>query len=375
MKKVLLLVLFVSIRITTLFAQNYYEYADFQLSFVPPLSTQGTKAPYYMNAVSVNILAGVSRNVTKFSFSGMGMYVVEDIYGIHLSGLATVAGGHGEGVMISGLLNKVGAYHGLQFSGLLNMVQGMNGIQLSGLGNLNRGVMNGIQFSGLLNTAAAMRGIQFGGLVNIGGQMRGFQLGGLVNTAQNVSGFQIAGLVNVAKVVRGFQLGALVNVAEWNEYPIGLVNIIKYGGEMSLGVTYNEIGSTMLSFRSGGRVLYGIVGLGYNHELTKRKMMTEAGLGGHIPISKRFRINNELKINTVVFTDKETTSHSSFSILPAFKIIPKWEIFAGPSLSYFYSDNIAQRGAFTGHHLWRKFTDTKLKQLNFGFTIGTHCLF
>ncbi len=390
MKKITLTLLLAYLQIAIIFAQTDDEKSAFQLSFFPPLSTQGMKAPEYTNAVSFNILAGVSKNVTKFSFSGLGMYVKEDLNGFHLSGLGTIAGNNGSGIMISGLLNKTSDFQGLQFSGLANMSNQTDGIQIGGLGNIAMGDMNGFQFSGLMNKAKYANGIQIGGLMNLSDELNGFQFSGLINRAKNVNGFQIAGLVNAAREVNGFQIGGLVNIAknvngfqfgtllniaDDNDYPFGLVNIIKNGGEMSLGVTYNEVGTTMLSFRSGGRILYGIVGIGFCHELSDNKFMTEAGFGAHIPISSRFRINNELKGNMVTFTSKETTSHYSFSIMPAFKIMPKWEVFAGPSIVFLETDNLDNKGMFPNNNIWKKFEDDKLQQLYIGFSVGTHFIF
>lgn len=348
--------------------------AGFQLSFIPPLSTQGIAAKEYTNAVSFNMLAGVSGNVTSFSLSGLGMYVVNDISGFHLSGLGTYAGNHGKGMMFSGLFNSTKDFNGLQFSGLVNLADEANGIFISGLSNMGHD-LNGMQFSGLSNISKAANGFQFAGLANKASEMNGFQFAGLMNIAEDVNGFQFAGLMNIAKNVNGFQFAALVNIAESNDYPLGLVNIIKNGGEMSIGATYNEIGTTMLSFRSGGRILYGILGIGYNHKLSDRQFMVEAGFGGHIPICSRFRINNELKANNVTFTDKETTFHSSLAIMPAFKVFPKLEVFAGPSINYLNTDNVNNKKMFPGNNIWKKYEEDKLQQLYIAFSAGIHYVF
>lgn len=314
MKKVSLTLVLLLVVGCHLFAQVKEEKkAALQVSFIPPLSTQGTQAPEYTNAVSFNMLAGVSKNVTAFSLSGLGIYTSNDLDGFHLSGLGTYAGNNGSGTMISGLFNKTNEY-------------------------------------------------------------RGFQLAGLINIAEDVKGFQLAGLINIAKNVTGLQLAGLINIAENNDYPVGLINIIK-NGEMSVGITYNETGSTMVSFRSGGRILYGIIGIGYNHKLADQTFMTEVGLGGHIPISSRFRINNELKTSHVTFTDKETTYQNTFAIMPAFKILPNWEIFGGPSLNHLYTDNLDNKKMFPDNNIWKKYTDNKLQQLSLGFSAGTHFLF
>jgi len=362
MKKTILLLLLVCLPGGILFSQeNENKRAGFQLSFFPPLSTQGMQASQYSNAVSFNLLAGVSREVTAFSMSGLGMYVKEDLGGFHFSGLATIASGNGKGAMMSGLFNKTMNYSGFQMGGLANVSTDFEGFQFAGLTNIASGDMKGFQFGGLANI--------------VSGDMKGFQFGGLINKAEDVNGAQFAGLVNIAKNVKGFQFAALLNIAESNAYPVGLVNIIKKDGEMSVGVTYNEIGSTMLSFRSGGRVLYGIIGLGYNHKIKDDHFMAEAGLGAHINIVPRFRINTEIKAASAAFEEDDVTFHTNFSILPAFKILPQWEVFGGPSINYLQTDNLNNENMFPSHNIWKDFGVDKLKQLYIGFTVGTHFIF
>jgi hypothetical protein len=426
MKKTGVIILLICLQITGLYAQNNdTKKAAFQLSFFPPLSTQGTEAPKYDNHVSLNILAGISGSVNSFSISSLGMYAVNDISGFHLSGLATIAGNNGKGFMFAGGLNKTQDFQGLQIGGLANISNYVTGIQFGGLTNYNTGSVAGLQFAGLWNmngksmvgwqfaslgnvNRSDLVGSQFAGLSNINngsmigfqaaafsninrGNMKGFsiagvqnlvsgdiignQIAGVVNTAKDVSGFQIGGLVNVAKNVTGFQLATLVNVAERNDYPIGLVNIIKYGGEMGLGITYNETGSAMLSFRSGGRILYGILGVGFNHDASKHKFFTEAGLGGHIPVSSRFRINNELKTNWNVVADKDAVSQHTFAVMPAFQITPQWELFAGPTLNYMSTENQDYKNLFPKHTIWKKFNEDRLQQIHIGFSAGIQLIF
>lgn len=348
MKKLGLSILLVCIISGNIFAQEVKEKkAGFQVNFFPPLSTQGLQASEYTNAVSFSILGGVSKNITAFSLSGLGTYVVNDIGGIHIAGLGTYAGNNGNGFMLSGLLNRTTDFSGIGISGLANITAGMNGFQLSGLYNQAKGE-----------------------------RIHGMQFSGLANVANDVNGVQFAGLVNVAKHVKGLQFAALVNIAETNDYPVGLVNIIK-NGEMSVGVSYNEIGSTVVAFRSGGRILYGIIGMGYNHKAKEGEFVTEGGLGVHIPVCSRFRINNEIRSQLLTdFSEwEDVTSHASVSIMPAFKILPQWEIFGGPSINYMETDQIRNKSMFPGNNIWRKYTDDKLQQVYLGFSVGTHFLF
>jgi hypothetical protein len=456
MKKTGVAILWIYLQATGLCAQSSdTRSAGFQLSFIPPLSTQGTEAAKYVNAVSWNVLAGVSGSVTRFSLSSLGMYVVNDVSGVHLSGLGTIAGQEGKGVMVAGILNKTRDFQGFQMTGIANVAGHVTGIQFSGLANYNsgsvvglqsaglwnlneksmvglqfsslgnvnrsdligfqfaglsnlnngsmvgfqfatlsninrgnmvgfsiagmqsfiRGDMTGNQIAGVVNTVKEVSGFQVSGLVNAARNVSGFQVSGLVNVAENVSGFQVGGLVNRAKNVSGFQFAALVNVAERNDYPVGIVNIVKYGGERGLGVSYNETGSAMLSFRSGGRILYGIIGVGFNHKASKRNLCTETGFGGHIPLSARFRINSELKTNYNLVTNKDRVYQHTLAVMPAFKITPKLELFVGPTLNHISTENPDYRNLFPKRTVWKKFKETRLQQMHIGFSAGTQLIF
>ncbi len=70
------------------------------------------------------------------------------------------------------------------------------------------------------------------------------------------------------------QLAGLLNIAENSDIPLALINIIR-NGEYGVSVSYNEAGSIIASFRSGGRITYGIVGAGYNHKASGKKMVVE----------------------------------------------------------------------------------------------------
>lgn len=52
-------------------------------------------------------------------------------------------------------------------------------------------------------------------------------------------------------------------------------------GEKSFGLSVDEQQTTLLSFRSGGKKLYGIIGLGYNFKNKEEVYSYEAGFGIH----------------------------------------------------------------------------------------------
>ncbi len=239
----------------------------------------------------------------------------------------------------------------------LNLLVGLSrneeGIAIAGLGSIIKNDLNGVQFSGV------------------------------INIAKDVNGFQFAGVINKAKDVNGVQFAGLINIAENSDYPIGLINIIK-NGEKSIAITYNEVGSIMTTFRSGGRVTYGIIGVGYNHKTSGRSYVTEAGFGIHINCLPWFRINNELKVACFGFSNNpfivnddrlsNTVITANYSLLPAFKISPHIELFGGPSLNYMNSGDTNTELNF-GHSIWKKSSSTRLLQIYVGYQAGVQFIF
>lgn len=307
----------------TLFSATAQDkYTTFHLSFVPPLSTNGIKAYEYSNGASFNLLAGISRNEENFSFAGLSNVITNDAKGFQFAGLSNFIGNNGKGV---------------SFSGLANITKG---------------------------------------------SYSGFQFAGIINIAKNVNGFQFAGLINRAKNVNGVQFAGIINIAENSDFPIGLINIIK-NGEKGIAVTYNELGSTMVTFRSGGKVTYGIIGVGYNHKVSSRAYTVEAGLGAHINCLSWLRINNELKIasfgysNNPFITDSNLSNpvfHVNYSLMPAFRISRHFELFGGPSINYINARNTDSE-LMPNHSIWKQSSSTRLQQIYVGYQVGVQYIF
>lgn len=249
----------------------------------------------------------------------------------------------------------------------------VNGLALAGCVNTVKADSRGLLVSGILNAVyGTMSGVQLAGLVNIAGTAsRGIQLAGLVNVARDFSGLQLAGLVNVAHTVRGVQLAGLVNVADSSDFPIGFINLIK-NGEMGIALSYNELGITMLSFQSGGRYTYGILGIGYNHYLHgQQPFIVSGGLGAHIPCTNWLRLNCELKSANLlpIKPSLDRLMVLSFSLLPSFRLLPHLELFGGPSISYASVDH-DYRNVLPSYSLWRRLDATRTRQLHLGFQAG-----
>lgn len=329
MKKILTLLLCV-LTYSTLSAQTSTEKrTTFQLTFFPPLSTNGMYSHQYTNTISINLLAGISQNEEAFTWGGLANVVLNDAKGFQMAGLANYVGNDGQG------------------------------FQNAGLANINKNRFSGFQMAGLANTASEMKGFQFSGLVNI---------------ASDVNGVQFAGLINIAKDVHGVQFAGLINIAENSDCPIGLINIIK-NGEKGIAVTYDAIGSTVVSFRSGGKYTYGILGVGYNHKSSNNSLVTEGGLGAHIPVTPWFRINNELKATSIGNNTDEPVFNAGYSLLPAFRIGKHVELFAGAGINYMDTKDMNNLKMFPNHSLWKKSGSSRMQQLYIGYQFGLQYIF
>ena len=336
---------------------------------------------------SVNII-GVSNNRKSLALGALGNVVREKAYGLQIAGLSNHVGDMGGGVAIAGLSNTSGgSYYGIQVSGLGNISRGMMGIQVAGLGNITRdtraiqvaGLTNiskelyGIQISGLTNIALDTYGLQLTGLSNVSHDLYGMQLAGLFNCAKDVYGLQFAGLVNVAKRARGVQFATILNVAEESDFPIGLINIIKQG-DKGVALTYDILGNAVISFRSGGKYTYGILGVGYNTQIEER-LVVEAGYGLQIPICRWLDVNNEFKATTMGYNSDYTRSNFSYLLAPSLPLWRHCNLFAGASINYFVSDRARAATLLPNASLWRKEGDRGIGQLYLGYHVGVQYVF
>ena len=269
---------------------NQGKYVPFHFSFIPPLSSNGINASQYTNGASFSILAGMSANERNFTFASISNVIANEARGLQFAGISNYIGKQGQGVAFAGMTN------------------------------ITKGTYKGVQLAGLLNTSKDITGLQFAGLLNIAGKVRGVQFAGLLN------------------------------IAEESDCPIGLVNIVKRG-EMGIALTYDILGNGIVSFRSGGKYTYGIIGFGYNHKLPgNNKTVAEAGYGVHIPCYSWFQINNEFKVTSTATSDKPFLN-ASYSLLPSFKIKKHYNIFGGASLNYSTTTEMDNQTLFGRHSI------------------------
>lgn len=336
-------------------AQSVRDSGSFHIGFIYPVSSHGSKAKEYSNIFSLHALAGVSGDEEAFTLAGLSNAVHGNASGFQAAGISNHIKGNSEGVL---------------FSGLINTYQSAQGIQAGGLANIAKTEIDGVQLAGLLNKSGRTEGFQSAGLFNTAKNLKGGQLAGLVNKADTIKGIQIAGLVNKAKKVNGVQLSGLINIADSSDYSIGLLNFIK-NGEKSLGISTDETLTTLLSFRSGGRVLYGIIGAGANLENKDEVWAFEAGLGAHLMQKNSFRLNIEAASIMLEDFKKGYYIRQSLRLLPAFKLNRKIEITAGPSLNFVNTDTEEGRN-LTKNYIWSRERTDRFYGIYAGGTAGIH---
>lgn len=322
------------------------------VGLIYPLSSNGTHAPLDTNNLSLHLLAGVSSVERGFSFAGFSNIISNEANGTQIALFSNHIGKQATGFQMAGFLNTYGSGDGAAFAGFANFSKGnVKGAQFAGFGNFAK-ELNGVQFSGFLNKANSVRGSQLAGFINIANKnVSASQFSGFINKAEDVKGSQFAGFINIARKVKGVQAAGFINIADSSDYPIGILNLVRRG-EKGISLTMDETETAMLSFRSGGKVTYGILGIGYNLKNKKEVYAMEAGLGAHWFRSSAFRLNTELSGTVLEAFKKGEYFKSSFRLLPALSIGNHLELFAGPSIN-FLSTNTGE-----GRALHKKFIHT-----------------
>jgi len=347
------------------------------IGIVYPLSTNGTNAPADTNHFSLHLIAGVSAEEKGLVFAGLSNFIKHDLTGLAFSGFSNHIGNKATGLLFAGFLNTYRDARGLQFAGFSNVATGnAESAQFAGLFNLAKEV-KGAQFAGFANVAKDVQGTQVSGFTNVAKDVQGSQISGFTNVAEDVSGSQIGGFANVARKVKGIQLAAFINVADSSDHPIGIINIIR-NGEKSIGLSIDETQTTFLSFRSGGKKLYGIIGAGYNFKDIDDEMYAfEAGLGAHFFLSNSLRLNTEIAI---IYIDNFRTGEyfkSSLRMFPALRLGKNVEIFGGPTLN-FINTNTLWGETLVDNYLWKQESSSTrgyFHGLYIGYAGGLHFTF
>jgi hypothetical protein len=246
----------------------------------------------------------------------------------------------------------------------------MSGVQAAGFLNLSS-TTKGVQLAGFMNGTKDSAGVQAAGFINIAKQVK-TQVAGFVNVAEVVNGAQLAGFINVAGKVKGVQVAGFINTADSSDYPIGLINIVR-SGEMGIGISVDESLTSLATFRSGGRRMYGVLGAGINVKTERIRYALEAGLGVHVAITKSFRINVEGTEMTLTDFRRGSYLRSTIRIMPAVKLGKNLELFGGPSFNTVVITKNAGRD-LVKNYTWENRGRTYFTGMYFGGVVGLQCL-
>lgn len=373
-------ILIISIIITSFHAQLFGQQplkSNIHIGLVYPLSTNGNQAAAYTNATSVHAIAGVSKNETHLCASGVANIVGDTVTGVAAAGCVNVIGRDANGVQCAGIVNYTGnSVNGVAAAGVINISGCATGVQAAGFANITISDMEGLQVAGFYNSARNAN-TQVAGFINAAGTVKGAQVAGFINVASAPT--QVAGFINIADTAKGVQVAGfinvarsahvqvgIVNIAESCDNSIGLVNLAK-NGEQAIGITVNETGTTVAAFRSGGRTLYGIVGLGFNPSYANAYAV-QAGLGAHLPISRSVRLNLELSTTWLHDFMGNGDLRSGICLMPAIRL-GAFELFAGPSFSYTGTPDMQGLGK-VGYSVWDEKTYRWTHDLSIGAQAG-----
>ena len=375
MKKIIILIISLLLFLNVFSQED--KFRPVQINFGFPLSTINMKeAKSYTNAFSINLLVGISKNERSLSLSCLSNIVANDATGLQIAGISNHIGNKGYGIAVAGIANTAGFYNGIQIGGISNFTKDSNiGLQIGGIANYS-GSTKGLMLGGIANiTKDSNIGLQIGGIVNYSGSAKGLMLGGISNISGDFTGFQFAGVMNVAKNVKGVQFASIINIADDSDFPIAFINIIK-NGKMGVSLSYDILNNTVLSFRSGGKYTYGILGVGYNAKVNDgSKIVAEAGYGIHIPVNHLFEINNEFKATSVGFSNDKTCYNFAYLLAPSVTFWNHYNIFGGVSFNYLNSNYEDSNDLFPKKYLWSKDTNDNAQRMYIGYQIGLQYVF
>ena len=344
MKKTLL-VLFCLLLSFNVFSQEK-NFRPVQINFGFPLSTINVKkAKEYTNAFSINLLVGISKNERSLALAGISNVIANNATGLQIASVSNYIGNAGYGIAVAGVANmSKGSYNGIQASGVYNYSGSGNGIAVAGVANTSKDSYIGLQLSGVTNIAGDVKGLQF------------------------------AAVANIAKKVKGVQFATILNVAEESDFPIAFINIIK-NGKMGVALSYDMMNNAMLSFRSGGKYTYGILGVGYNNLVNDgSKVVAEAGYGIHIPITDWIEINNEFKATSLGFSNDKVCYNASYLLAPSFTFLNHYNVFGGASFNYLNTNYVNSNDLMPNNYFWSK--DGNYNQrMYIGYQIGLQYVF
>jgi hypothetical protein len=312
---------------------NFFASRPYQISVIPGLSSHGLYNSQIVDHFSINLLGGYTAGINGFEAGGLFNINRGDVQYFQAAGIFNFVGGNARGVQFAGIYNRVlKSASGFQVAGLANNTTDFtSGVQLAGLINKSDRANGALQIAGIANVSKESNGISLAGLSNFAGTKSTVQVAGLMNNGGRQTNFQLSALLNLAGRVRGTQIG-LINIADSSDYPFGIINWVK-NGQKTLALETDETLFTQLNLRAGGRVMYSLLGIGYQFGKKERKYQLNFGLGAHIFDSGQFHLSTELTTNLITGFKKGVYQRNSLKVLPGFQLNKYLRFFAGPSIT------------------------------------------
>jgi len=353
---------------------------EFQLSFLPAISTNRFLGGNTVTKYSFNVLVGYNEGVKRFELGGIMNLNAQDVGYAQIGGVGNIVGRGVYGVQIGGVFNKVGQdVRGIQIGGLFNIISNdLKGFQTASASNWTRKNSFGGQISGVLNRTYNLDGVQVAGGLNIAkGYINGVQVSGMGNiVAQNIKGVQVASTFNWAnksitgvqvssflnyskKIQEGIQVSGFLNITKkaHNAVQLGIINIatdstkkfIPIGilsfvknGYKRLETGFDELSQHTLSFKTGISQFYNILTIGTNSLSNSGNILGGYGIGTKVSIKRRLNIDFQVLASQVVNPKKEIWLQNvqiKSSANAEYQLFRHWFVFGGLSANTWFSEN------------------------------------
>lgn len=348
--------------------------SPYQVSVVPPISTNGRENENSVNMLSYNVFIGYARGLEGVEVGGIMNIEKESVKGVQVSGMANIVRKDVEGVQVAGSLNvNAGHLEGVQVAGTLNISgsDSSNAVQVAGFGNLHKGDFFGTQVAGFLNynggyvigpqvagflnvAKGPVAGVQVAGFLNTNsGNMRGVQVAGFMNDVQkntigsqvagfmnvnqgNLQGVQVAGFLNCARKVQGSQIGVFNFADSVSGAQIGIFNFCKKGYRRIEFFTAERMKGNV-AFKMGTKKFYNIFAASVQSDLPKAAWSYGFGVGSEFRLGNHFDMNLDLVCNQVQENTKAWSENlnllNQFKVHFAYHPRRRTSLFAGPTLN------------------------------------------
>jgi hypothetical protein len=350
----------------------------FQLTFIPPIGTNGIECIRTTNRVSLNVLGGLNKGLNGLELGVFANVLLKDMKGVQMAGFTNVVLGNSKGAQMAGYVNySGGSFEGGAFSGFANVNRGkLTGGQFAGFCNVNLDSLKGGQLAGFCNyNHRQVKGLQGSGFANLAmGGVQGAQLSGFANLAAgDVKGVQASAFFNYAKKVKGLQLG-IINIADSVDgASIGLLNLVRKGLHQA-EVSVDELFYANLAFRTGTYRFYNVFSAGATSRPGGFSWNIGYGIGTSAKITEKLRTDITVSAHHVsngLFYHGTSEMYRVY-LGVEYKLADKCFIAAGPTFNLYFSDALlpAYDKTYSKMTPYSLFNETNSEGFNFKGWIG-----